>query len=169
MDQCTLICGRFFATSGEPGFAKPPSVGCNQNPNYHPMNSVETIKEQETALKVKIILVAVDLTPHSERTVDYAVSIARRLGASLKVMHVYSPPTATEFGAPEMCRLLEKDREDVEQRLARLADRVRAKYPKCESLLRTGDPSEQVARAASLFGANLIVVGRHQPRFVVVF
>jgi hypothetical protein len=36
--------------------------------------------------------------------VDYAVSIAGRFGASLKVIHVYSPPSATEFGAPDMCR-----------------------------------------------------------------
>ena len=129
------------------------------------MNNVETIQRPETALKVKTILVAVDLSPHSERTVDYAVSIARRFGASLKTIHVYSPPTATEFGAPEMCRMLEKDREDVERRLTSLVGRVRAKYPKCESLLRIGDPSEQVATAAVLVGADLIVVGRHHQTF----
>ena len=130
------------------------------------MNSIETVQQQETALRIKTILVAVDLSSHSGRTVAYAVSIARQFGASLKVIHVYSAPTATEFGAPEMCRLLEKDREDVERRLASLAERVRAKYPRCESLLRTGDPSEQVARAARLVGANLIVVGRHHQTFL---
>lgn len=130
------------------------------------MSNVEIIQQPETALKVKTILVAVDLSPHSERTVEYAISIARRFGASLTVMHVYSPPTATEFGAPEMCRLLEKDRENVERRLVSLADRVRAKYPKCESLLRTGDPSEQVASAASFVGASLIVLGRHHQTFL---
>jgi nucleotide-binding universal stress UspA family protein len=63
------------------------------------MNNTETVQQQETALEIKTILVAVDLSPHSERTVAYAVSIARQFGASLKVIHVYSPPTATEFGA----------------------------------------------------------------------
>jgi nucleotide-binding universal stress UspA family protein len=130
------------------------------------MNSIETVRQQETGLKVKTILVAVDLSSHSERTVAYAVAIARQFRASLKVIHVYSPPTATEFGAPDMCRLLEKDREDVERRLAGLADRVRAKYPNCESLLRTGDPSEQVARAANILAADLIVVGRHHQTFL---
>ena len=130
------------------------------------MNNVETLQQPEIALNVKTILVAVDLSPHSERTVAYAVSIARQFGASLKVIHVYAPPAATEFGAQDMYRLLEKDREDVERRLASLVDRVRANYPKCESLLRTGDPSEQVATAASLEGANLIVVGRHHQTFL---
>jgi nucleotide-binding universal stress UspA family protein len=130
------------------------------------MNSIETVRQQETGLKVKTILVAVDLSSHSERTVAYAVAIARQFRASLKVIHVYSPPTATEFGAQDMCRLLEKDREEVERRLAGLADRVRAKYPNCESLLRTGDPSEQVARAANVLAADLIVVGRHHQTFL---
>jgi nucleotide-binding universal stress UspA family protein len=130
------------------------------------MNSIETVRQQETGLKVKTILVAVDLSSHSERTVAYAVAIARQFRASLKVIHVYSPPTATEFGAPDMCRVLEKEREDVERRLAGLADRVRAKYPNCESLLRTGDPSEQVARAANVLAADLIVVGRHHQTFL---
>ncbi len=96
----------------------------------------------------------------------YAVSIARQFGASLKVIHVYAPPTSAEFGAEDMYRLLEKDREDTERRLASLVDRVRANYPKCESLLRTGDPAEQVASVASLLRADLIVVGRHHQTFI---
>jgi nucleotide-binding universal stress UspA family protein len=65
-----------------------------------------------------------------------------------------------------MCRLLEKDRDDVERSLASLVDRVRAEYPRCESILRTGDVPEQIASAASLTGANLIVVGRHHQTFL---
>jgi len=109
------------------------------------MNSIETVQQRETALKIKTILVAVDLSSHSERTVAYAVPIARQFGASLKVIHVYAPPNGTEFGAQDMCRLLEKDRDDVERSLASLVDRVRAEYPRCESILRTGDVPEQIA------------------------
>jgi len=130
------------------------------------MNYLETVQEQRTGLNVRTILVAVDLSPHSERTVAYAVSIARQFGASLKVIHVYAPPTSAEFGAQEMYRLLEKDRDDTERRLASLVDRVRASYPNCHSFLRTGDPAEQVARIASLVRADLIVVGRHHQTFL---
>jgi nucleotide-binding universal stress UspA family protein len=130
------------------------------------MNNTEAVQQQETALEIKTILVAVDLSPHSERTVAYAVSIARQFGASLEVIHVYAPPTATEFGGQDMYGLLEKDREDTERRLTSLVDRVRATYRKCESLLKTGDLSEQVARAALLSRADLIVVGRHHQTFL---
>jgi nucleotide-binding universal stress UspA family protein len=130
------------------------------------MNSIETVQQRETALKIKTILVAVDLSSHSERTVAYAVPIARQFGASLKVIHVYVPPNGTEFGAQDMCRLLEKDRDDAERSLASLVDRVRAEFPRCESILRTGDVPEQIASAASLTGANLIVVGRHHQTFL---
>jgi len=125
------------------------------------VNYLETVQEQETALNVKTILVAVDLSSRSERTVAYAASIARQFGASLKVIHIYVPPASTEFGAQDMYRLLEKDREDVERRLVSLADQIQAIYPKCEAVFLTGDPAEQVARTASLVRADLIVVGRH--------
>jgi universal stress protein A len=130
------------------------------------MNYLETVQEQKTALNVETVLVAVDLSPHSERTVAYAVSIARQFGASVKVIHVYAPPTSTEFGAQDMYRLLERDREDAERRVISLADRVQAIYPNCEAIFLTGDPAEEVARVASLVGADLIVVGRHHQTFL---
>jgi nucleotide-binding universal stress UspA family protein len=130
------------------------------------MNQVETVQERETGLKIKSILVAVDLSVHSERTVAYAVSLARQFGASINLIHVYVPPTSTEFGAQDMYRLLEKDRGDAERRLTNLADQIRALYPKCEGLFLTGDAAEQVARAASLVRADLIVVGRHHQTFL---
>lgn len=130
------------------------------------MNNLETVQGQKTALNVETILVAVDLSPHSERTVAYAVSIARQFGASLKVIHVFEPQPNAEFGRQEMNRLLEQDREDTKWRLASLVDRARANYPKCETFLRTGDLAEQVAIVASLVRADLIVVGRHHQTFL---
>ena len=125
------------------------------------MNTTETVQEHATALKIRTILVAVDLFPHSERTVDYAISIARRFGASLKVLHVYTPPSSIEFCSEDVYRLLYEGRRDAERHLRNLTDQKRAIYPKCEALLTTGDPAEQVARAADIMRADLIVIGRH--------
>ena len=126
------------------------------------MNTVEIVQDQETVLKIKTVLVAVDLSSHSEKTVAYGLAVARRFGASLTLIHVYTPPTSTEFGVQDTS-LLEKDREEAERRLSALVDRVRLDYPKCEYLLRTGDPSEQVSRVAASVGADLIVTaGHHQ-------
>lgn len=136
-------------------------LGAIKNQKEHLMHTVDTVQDQETVLDTKTILVAVDLSPHSQRTAEYAVSVAKQFGASLKVVHVYAPPTSTEFGGQDMYRLLEKDRIDAERRLTNLADQIRAFYPKCGSLFTTGDPAEQVARAANMARADLIVVGRH--------
>ena len=125
------------------------------------MNQLETVQEPETVLDIRTILVAVDLSSHSERTVGYALSIARNLGASLKLIHVYVPPSAVEFGSEDMYRLLDEGRRDAERRLTNLTNQVRAKYPNCQSLFTTGDPAEQIARAATMMRADLIVVGRH--------
>ena len=125
------------------------------------MNNTETVPEHATTLKIRTILVAVDLFSHSERTVIYAVSIAKRFGASLKLVHVYAPPSSIEFGSEDIYRLLDEDRRGAERRLRNLTDQIRAIYPKCEALFTTGDPADQVARAASLVKADLIVIGRH--------
>ena len=125
------------------------------------MNHVEVVQERETALNIKSILVAVDLSSHSGRTVAYALSIAKQFGASMKLIHVYTPPASIDFGAEDLYRLLENERKDAERRLTNLTDQIRAIYPKCESLLRTGDPAEQVVRAASMVKADLVVIGRH--------
>ena len=130
------------------------------------MNQLETVQEQETVLDIKTILVAVDLSSHSERTVGYALSIARNFGASLKLIHVYVPPGAVEFGSEDMYRLLDEGRRDAERRLTNLTSQIRAKYPNCQSLFTNGDPAEQVARAANLVRADLIVIGRHHHTFL---
>jgi nucleotide-binding universal stress UspA family protein len=140
--------------------------GASNKQKEHLMNTVETVQDQETVLNIKTILVAVDLSFHSEKTVAYALAVARRFGASLKLIHVYTPPTSTEFGMQDTYSLLEQDREDAQRRLAALADQVRRDYPKCEYLLRTGDPSEQITNTANLLGADLIVTACHHQTVV---
>jgi nucleotide-binding universal stress UspA family protein len=40
---------------------------------------------------VKTIVAALDLSQHSEATAQYALEIAKTLGASLVLVHVYEP------------------------------------------------------------------------------
>jgi nucleotide-binding universal stress UspA family protein len=53
--------------------------------------NVTTPKKQPQIgpLSVKQIVVAVDLSPRSEKTVTYAVGIARGFGAAITLVHVY--------------------------------------------------------------------------------
>jgi hypothetical protein len=48
-------------------------------------------------LNIKKIVVAVDLSPHSEKTAAYAVEFARSFEASVTLMHVFPTEHITEF------------------------------------------------------------------------
>src|ERR1700751_3236722 len=78
-------------------------------------------------LNVKKILVAVDLSPQSEKTVSFAVSLTKPLGAYISLVHVCSPEETVE--------VTDKQDEDPmfvsQERLENLAKEVRKTYPSC--------------------------------------
>jgi nucleotide-binding universal stress UspA family protein len=130
------------------------------------MTAVEPTGEAKSFLMLKTILVAVDLSSHSEKTAACAAAIARRFGASVKLIHVYVPPASTELGAQNISSTLESDRETAERQLIGLADKIRAKYGKCDHHLQIGDPAEQIAKTARIVGADLIVTACHHQTFL---
>jgi nucleotide-binding universal stress UspA family protein len=107
-------------------------------------------------LSIKKILVAVDLSRHSERTAAYATELAAPFGASLTLVHVSSPKEAAEvtnskdsrFGDPVIAPELD---------LENLARKVRETYPTCSAYLCAGDPADKIVRMAETLHADLIV------------
>jgi nucleotide-binding universal stress UspA family protein len=61
-------------------------------------DTTEKKKPQIEPLSIKQIVVAVDLSPHSEKTVTYAVGIARGVGAAITLVHVYRPAFQSRSG-----------------------------------------------------------------------
>ena len=68
---------------------------------------------------VKKIVAALDLSPHSEATAQYALGIAKTLGASLVLVHVYEPIQMNEFITEEGFRVQEHDRQVMQQAVDR--------------------------------------------------
>jgi nucleotide-binding universal stress UspA family protein len=58
---------------------------------------------------IKKIVLALDLSPHSEATAQYALGIAKTFGASLVLIHVYEALQANEFLTEEGFRLLDQE------------------------------------------------------------
>src|ERR1700747_151212 len=86
------------------------------------------LTERETppaTFSVKKILVALDLSPHSEATAQYALGIAKTLGASLVLVHVFEPIPMNEFTTYEGFRVLDHDRQVMEQALTDLTGTLR--------------------------------------------
>lgn len=113
-----------------------------------------------SGLNIKKILVAVDLSPHSEETVAYAVKLAETNGAYLALVHVCSP----EAGATHRKgNGFDRSAFFPQEQLENLARKIRKTYPNCSAHLCVGDPAEKIAQMADILRADLILVGNRQP------
>ncbi len=109
---------------------------------------------------VPAILVAIDFSDLSDRTVDYAVELAQGRGARLDLLHVMFgslPAHAQANAPPEVLAKIRKGEEvsalrDLEQLMnARVPEPCRGRI-----LLRRGSPPEAICEAAE--GYALVVV-----------
>jgi len=110
------------------------------------------------------ILVPTDFSPQAEVALDYACTLATRVGATVHVLSVVGVPA---FGGPELsmsmtASLLEEMRRESHLGLANLAAARRDVIG--EQLVRTGDARDVIPRVAAEIGADLIVMGTHGRR-----
>ena len=115
---------------------------------------------------VKKIVAALDLSPHSEATAQYALEIAKTLGASLVLVHVYEPIQINEFTTEEGFRVLDHDQQVMQQTLTDLTKTIQKTYPACTEKFAVGEPAEEVALAARELNADLIITASHHPSFL---
>ena len=107
------------------------------------------------------ILCPVDFSTHSRAAVRHAVAIADRFGGQLTVLHVLDPLllAAASGTSPLRRRFIERTRVE----LARFVTRSMAPLPPNETeiaiVLATGDPAEEILRAAGRLQSDLIVIG----------
>lgn len=115
-----------------------------------------------SGLNIKKILVAVDLSPHSEETVAYAVKLAETNGAHLALVHVCSPEPGAE-ATNRKGNGFDRSAFFPQEELENLARKIRKTYPSCSAHLCVGDPADKIAQMAELLRADLILVGNRQP------
>jgi universal stress protein A len=135
------------------------------------MNSADYVSSDERSPEdkserllrgVRHILVPMDLAQDSLRTIAYAIRLGQHFGARLTLLHVYQPPIGFRIpcGSSRTTELL-KDRQEVEEMLKAQGALVRAAYPNCEWILRSGDPSKGIVNVALELGVDLIVISSH--------
>lgn len=113
-------------------------------------------------VNVKKILVAIDLSPQSEKTVSFAVSLAKPLGAYISLVHVCSPEEGAEVTDKKDNRF-EEPMFVSQEKLENLAREVRRTYPNCSAHLCIGDAADKIALMADILRVDLILVGSHHP------
>ncbi len=117
-------------------------------------------------VSIRKILVAVDLSDHSEITASYAAELANSFGASLTVAFVYEPIPLCEYASETTYTLLEEQRCDLCKLLDELTQKVQKIGPMCESVFLVGKPAEQITTLARDIGADLIVAASRHPTFL---
>jgi nucleotide-binding universal stress UspA family protein len=109
----------------------------------------------------KRILVPFDFSAHSTAAVDYAALLAARLGASLRLLHVYDPPDSLAGIVPGTSVREEEDsaRRVAERELQRLQLRI-GDAVAVDTAVVAGAPVAEILRHAE-GGFDLIVMGTH--------
>jgi nucleotide-binding universal stress UspA family protein len=117
-------------------------------------------------LNIRQIVVAVDLSPHSEKTAAYAVEFARSFEASVTLVHVFAPERITEFTTQEVSESFEEEQRATQRKLRAMVDSISQTYAVCSMEFCIGDPAEEVNRIARERNADLIVTASHHPGFL---
>jgi nucleotide-binding universal stress UspA family protein len=105
------------------------------------------------------ILVPVDLSPASVLAVNHGVQLARRLGASLTLLHVVELPPQSKH--PLEIRAARLQWEQAERMLPRLLSTEDWDDLNVKVELRTGAAVEEIASVAAELQASIIVMGKH--------
>jgi nucleotide-binding universal stress UspA family protein len=110
-----------------------------------------------------LILVPVDFSPHAERALDYAITLARKLPARLLLLHVIHalPLGVTEMGSALPEAYLQDIESEVRQSLGKYLQRLSEAGLEGEIAIVHGVPFEEITQIAKAREVHLIVMGTH--------
>lgn len=114
------------------------------------------------ARKLQKILCPVDFSNDSFTALDYAADFARQNAGTLLLLHVVDNPLAEQYGPSgqnfyaEVEHALEKSKE----MLAKVAQ-AHAAGVSCESIIKRGNPYEEIIDLAKAQQADVIVMSTH--------
>jgi nucleotide-binding universal stress UspA family protein len=114
-------------------------------------------------LAIKRILVSVDLQEPADRVLNYAVDLAKTLGASLTVLHVYNLPI---YNFPDgtfvpTAEIAGQVSDAAQRQLDATVANLKTKQVEASGVLRSGSPPQTICDVAIEVGADLIVMGTH--------
>jgi nucleotide-binding universal stress UspA family protein len=116
--------------------------------------------------ELRRILVPTDFTETSDRALEWALDLAKRLGAVVTILHAYEIPIVgfpdgAIIATPEIAgRISDASKAALESTLARARDRGVT----VDSVLREGVPWEEINAVADAIDADLVVIGTHGRR-----
>lgn len=115
---------------------------------------------------VKRIVAAIDFSKLSLEALDYAIALARDLGAKIEVLYVVEP---IEFsgvdvfgGAPIATQsILEEHLRQAKAEMQKLRQKRLGEFKAAKATVELGRPADVIAEAGGQGRANLLVIGTH--------
>jgi universal stress protein A len=114
------------------------------------------------------ILVPIDFSEHSKKTVSYATRTASRHQSTIYLLHVFQIPdyVVTPYArrrqnSAEVHSQLGAAEQEARETLEEFAQKLLSKGIKVESFLRVGYPFDEIVLMAKHFDIDLIIIGSH--------
>lgn len=112
---------------------------------------------------IQQVLCAVDFSEPSIEALRYAVSVARRTGATVHAVHAWQLPVVplADGGVVLGIDMTDRIRADLDRAIRELVAKHRAPEAPIEAHLVMGDPAATVIGEAKRLGCDTIVIGTH--------
>jgi nucleotide-binding universal stress UspA family protein len=111
---------------------------------------------------IRSIVIPVDFNQHADEALMCGLAWAARWNAAVHVLHVYSPPWVRDAGyVPPPAALVADVVHRLEEKLTADVSRRHAGQLDVRTVVRTGEPAEEILRYAEETGADLMIVGTH--------
>src|SRR5262245_49783155 len=109
------------------------------------------------------IVAPVDFSEPSKRTARYAASLARRVGASLSLVHVLDLPSIAKvpLASRDADARGERLYQDARERLMALGSTLPIAKRRLSVEVRRGPVAESITQAAIDYGADLVIMATH--------
>jgi nucleotide-binding universal stress UspA family protein len=122
--------------------------------------NIRTGRHRTASVKIQTILVPLDFSRPAMQAFDYAVTLAKKLGAKIEMIHVQLPDEACAApGAGHLIRECAEATALIHKRLGQLDGEKRPQFWPENCRIRTGHPYEEICKVADELNVDLIVLG----------
>jgi universal stress protein A len=129
-------------------------------PNGGRANVVSSAAKIVTSLRIKSILVPIDFSIQSKKALQYALSLAKQVNASVTLLHVVHPK-CTALGRASDIAFEDELRRGGARQLNALVQRFLGDEVPCDLIVRIGSPAVEILHTAQRLNADLIVISTH--------
>jgi nucleotide-binding universal stress UspA family protein len=110
------------------------------------------------------ILVATDFGEPAEHALEYALMLAKAVGAKVTVFHAFYVPPITSGTALYVPMPIADWFRDAEKTLNAVVERARKQWKAVEALIVDGEPRTAIVAAIDAQKADLLIIGTHGRR-----